>query len=122
MSNTGRTPGWVLREVLTRYGLTERFDVLVFSDEHGACKPLPSIFETLLRGLGAAPAEAVFVGDNAYADVWGAQQAGMRAVLFDPPSRGHAIGPVNDTVGPVQPDATIRSLSELLPLLEEWGA
>jgi putative hydrolase of the HAD superfamily len=120
VSNTGRTPGWVLREVLRKLGLAEKFSALIFSNEHGACKPERSIFERLRASLGAAPERIVFVGDNLYADVWGAQQAGMTAVHFDNPSRGQAIGPPTRAIGPVVPDATVRSLRDLLPLLKEW--
>ncbi|HEU5162823.1 MAG TPA: HAD family hydrolase [Thermoanaerobaculia bacterium] len=120
ISNTGRTPGWVLREVLRKLGLADAFRVLVFSNEHGECKPVRSIFETLRTALGIPAGRIVFVGDNLYADVWGAQQAGMRAVHFDNPARGQAIGPLTREVGPIAPHATIRSLRELPALLEEW--
>lgn len=121
ISNTGRTPGWVLREILRKLGLGEAFRAMVFSNEHGECKPLGSIFETLRSALGAPADRIVFVGDNIYADVWGAQQAGMRAVYFDNPARGQAIGPRTREVGEIEPDATIRSLRELPPLLAGWS-
>lgn len=121
ISNTGRTPGSVLREVLRRLGVADAFTVMVFSNEHGDCKPLPSIFEKLRAGLGVPAEQIVFVGDNLYADVWGAQQAGMRAVHFDPPARGCAIGPPIRDIGPVRPHATIRSLRDLSPILEDWA-
>jgi putative hydrolase of the HAD superfamily len=121
ISNTGRTPGWVLRDVLRKLGLAEAFRAVVFSNEHGECKPVRSIFETLRAALGAPADRIVFVGDNLYADVWGAQQAGMRAVHFDNPARGQAIGPRTREVGTIEPDATIRALRELPHLLEEWS-
>ncbi len=121
ISNTGRTPGWVLREILRRLGLGDAFRAMVFSNEHGECKPLGSIFENLRAALGAPPERIVFIGDNLYADVWGAKQAGMRAVHFDNPKRGQAIGGPTREVGPITPDATIRSLRELPPLLERWS-
>src|SRR6185369_9223118 len=84
ISNTGRTPGYALREILSRQGLAELIDVMVFSNEHGACKPRPSIFEELRQGLGVAYEEMMFVGDNLYVDVHGAQSRGMRGVHFKP--------------------------------------
>lgn len=120
ISNTGRTPGWVLREILRRLGIGGAFRAMVFSNEHGECKPLPSIFENLRAALGVPAERIVFVGDNLYADVWGAKEFGMRAVHFDNPKRGQAIGPMTRQVGPITPDATIRSLRELPPLLERW--
>src|SRR5687767_6785980 len=52
ISNTGRTPGSALREILARAGLARFIDVMVFSNEHGVCKPQTSIFDELRRGLG----------------------------------------------------------------------
>lgn len=120
VSNTGRTPGNVLRSVLDRLGLGGMFDVVVFSNEHGECKPLPSIFRRLREGLGVEASEVVFVGDNLFSDVWGAKQAGMRAIHFDPPTRGTAVGPATRHVGEVVPDARITSLRQLPSILEEW--
>lgn len=121
VSNTGRTPGVILRGVLDRLGLGGVFDVALFSNEHGECKPEPSIFARLHEELGVAAADVVFVGDNLFSDVWGAKQAGMRAVHFDPPFRGTAIGPITRRVENVLPDARITSLRELPLILEEWA-
>jgi phospholysine phosphohistidine inorganic pyrophosphate phosphatase len=44
-------------------------------------KPAPAFFQTALGALDCAPAEAVMIGDDVVADVGGAQQAGMRAIL-----------------------------------------
>jgi len=58
------------------------------------------------------PARCVFVGDRPFDDVHGAQRAGMRAVLVpnsDVPPFAAAV-----------PDAVIRRLAELRPLLEAW--
>lgn len=118
ISNTGRTPGYVLRPILGALGIGELIDVMVFSNEHGACKPRPSIFEELRRGLGVAYEEMVFVGDNLYVDVHGAQSCGMRAVHFDPPTRGTAIAPPVAHGLEIVPDARITSLYELPRVIE----
>ncbi len=71
-------------------------------------KPHPSIFEAALAHVGAAPAQAVMVGDSLTHDIEGARQLGMRAVL------------VARSGQPVEcpPDVpVIRSLRELPPLL-----
>lgn len=117
ISNTGRTPGSVLRAILDALGLAPHIDVMVFSNEHGQCKPQPSIFEELRRGLGVAYEEMMFVGDNVYVDVHGAQRVGMRGVHFDPPTRGTAIAPPFDHGLEIVPDARITRLVELLPLV-----
>ena len=113
ISNTGRTPGSALREVLSRLGLGADLDAMVFSNEHGHCKPVPSIFEELRGALDVAFGEMLFVGDNLYVDVHGAQRCGMRAVHFDPPVRGTAIAPPFEHDLTIVPDAVIRDLREL---------
>lgn len=118
ISNTGRTPGNVLRAILERLGLAESIDVMVFSNEHGECKPQPSIFEELRRGLDVAYEEMMFVGDNLYVDVHGAQRCGMRGVHFEPPVRGTAVAPPVLHELQIVPDAHVRSLAELLPVIE----
>jgi putative hydrolase of the HAD superfamily len=82
ISNTGRTPGIVLRRVLEAYGLLDRFSVISYSDEVGTRKPDPAIFHRTLERAGVSPAEAVHVGDNAVDDVMGARDAGMRGVHY----------------------------------------
>ena len=114
ISNTGRTPGYALRHVLDRLGLASSIDVMVFSNEHGFCKPVTSIFEELRRGLNVAYEEIVFVGDNLYADVHGAQRVGMHGVLFVPAKRGTAVAPPVDHGLEIVPDATIRDLREVV--------
>jgi HAD superfamily hydrolase (TIGR01509 family) len=118
ISNTGRTPGYVLRDVLDALGLGAYIDTMVFSNEHGVCKPQTSIFEELRSGLGVAPEELVFVGDNLYVDVYGAQRCGMRGVHFVPAVRGTAIAPAVDHGLTIEPDATIRHLRELGAVLD----
>ena len=118
ISNTGRTPGYALRSILEGLELASLIDVMVFSNEHGACKPRPSIFEELRQALGVRYDEMVFVGDNLYVDVHGAQQCGMRAIHFDPPERGTAVAPAVDHGLSILPDGRVTSLHEVVSLLD----
>lgn len=118
ISNTGRTPGYVLRRILGELGLARSIDVMVFSNEVGACKPRPAIFEELRRGLGVDYAEMMFVGDNLYVDVHGAQRCGMRAVHFEPPVRGTAVAPPVEHGLEIVADARISRLAELVAVVE----
>jgi putative hydrolase of the HAD superfamily len=113
ISNTGRTPGYALREILDRLGLASSIDVMVFSNEHGVCKPQPSIFASLRDRLDVDYDEMMFVGDNLYVDVHGAQRLGITGVHFDPPTRGTAIAPPFEHGLEIVPHATIRDLREL---------
>jgi putative hydrolase of the HAD superfamily len=117
ISNTGRTPGYALRDVLDNLGLGASIDVMLFSNEHGECKPSASIFEELRRGLDVAYDELMFVGDNLYVDVHGAQRLGMRGVHFVPPVRGTAVAPPFEHGLEIVADATISDLRELLTLV-----
>lgn len=103
ISNTGRTPGIMLRRVLERHGLLRHFAVLSYSDEVGYRKPDPEIFRRTLAGAGSRPAEAAHVGDNPVDDVAGARGVGMRAIHFAPLGRAEAPGA----------DLVLRNLGDL---------
>jgi putative hydrolase of the HAD superfamily len=82
VSNTGRTPGIILRKVLERYDLLRHFSVISYSDEVGYRKPDAEIFHRTLVGLATEPQHAAHVGDNPIADVLGAQGIGMQGIHF----------------------------------------
>jgi putative hydrolase of the HAD superfamily len=103
ISNTGRTPGTVLRRLLAGAGVLDAFHVLSFSDEVGVRKPDPGIFRRTLAEAGCRPEAAVHVGDDPVSDVAGARGVGMRAVHYVPPGR-----PAADAA-----DLVVRDLAEL---------
>jgi putative hydrolase of the HAD superfamily len=103
VSNTMRTPGTVLGQILERAGLTA-FKVMTFSDECRIRKPDPNIFHLTLRQLGVAPEHAVHVGDDPILDVEGAREAGMSVIQVAPDGRANA---------PTKPDGVVRGLHEL---------
>jgi putative hydrolase of the HAD superfamily len=49
ISDTGITPGRVLRQILERNGLMDFFSVTVFSDETGVAKPQALMFQEAAR-------------------------------------------------------------------------
>jgi len=118
ISNTGRTPGVHLRRILDAVGFAGRIDAMVFSNELGHCKPRRAIFESLRSRFGCRFDEMVFVGDNPFADVWGAQQCGITAVHFDPATRGMAVGAATREDFELAPHSRIERLRDLLPLVE----
>lgn len=65
-------------------GLRSYFDWLVAAGEVGVSKPDPAIFHLALKRAGVPADQALYVGDNYWADVIGAERAGLRAVLLDP--------------------------------------
>ena len=82
VSNTGRTPGVILRRVLERHGVLRYFGPIAYSDEIGVRKPEAEIFRAALAGAGVEPAESLHIGDNPDADVVGARASGMRAAHY----------------------------------------
>jgi HAD superfamily hydrolase (TIGR01549 family) len=110
ISDTGLTPGRVLRKILHRDGLLPCFRALTFSDETGATKPLPDQFLRTLTILESLPEEAAHVGDLPETDIAGARAVGMRAVLFLGVSHRHD--------GQLLADATFEEYDELEKLLK----
>ena len=96
VSNTGRTPGRVLRRVLERHGLLAYFRAISYSDEVGVRKPDSGILELTLGRLGVAAVRALHVGDNPHDDVLGAKGCGMSAAHYA--ANGAAPSPDADVV------------------------
>jgi putative hydrolase of the HAD superfamily len=81
--DVGLSPSVVLRSHLEHHGVLDLFDHWSFSDEVGAYKPSPVIFQHALDGLGGVdPAAAAHVGDLRRTDVAGAIAFGMTAVRY----------------------------------------
>jgi putative hydrolase of the HAD superfamily len=81
--DVGFTPSTVLREHLIKQEILPLFDHWSFSDEVGAFKPSPVIFEHALAGLGdPVPARVAHVGDIRRTDIAGALGMGMVAVRY----------------------------------------
>jgi HAD superfamily hydrolase (TIGR01509 family) len=98
---------------LARFDLAGYFDRVLFSAEENKWKPNPAPFVHMLLALALDPATAVFVGDDPANDVYGAQQAGLRAIHYQSTHRFQ-------TPDGVVADAVITSLTELPPLLRQW--
>ncbi|WP_370248716.1 HAD family hydrolase [Nocardioides sp.] len=107
----------VHRGFFARDGVLDLIDGDVYSSEIPHTKPSPLAFRAAMEAVGASdPARCVYVGDRLYDDVWGAQQAGMRAVwvphsVIPDEQRGHTEG---------EPDARIDTLLDLLDVVDGW--
>ena len=114
ISNTGMTPGVTFRTYLEELGILKYFDALTFSDEVRISKPGSGIFLQACSAMGVAVEQVVHVGDSLLNDAFGAQKAGMKAIWIETQ---------NETEPPVdlEPDATVKSLSEV-PEAIEWIA
>ena len=98
-------------KLLDKFGLKGFFDVVLVSGEINKRKPSPEIFERALNALGVDTSRAVFVGDTIGLDVKGAKNVGISPILIE----RRPIERIMD----VKPDEVIRSLRELLVVLEE---
>jgi HAD superfamily hydrolase (TIGR01458 family) len=72
-------------------------------------KPSPALLEAALEGLGAAPSDAVMIGDDVEADVRAAKQLGLEAVLV----RTGKFRPETLAAADPQPDAVLDSVADL---------
>jgi putative hydrolase of the HAD superfamily len=101
---------------LMYYGLWRYFDFALFSSDELAWKPFPPIFERAVQRMKLRPEEVVYVGDNLYFDIYGAQQAGLKAAWIEQPQKW--VPPKLD-VDAIIPDFTVKTLTEFLSVLEE---
>lgn len=69
---------------LDKSGLKPYFDVILCSEEVGKNKPARLVFDRALDLANAKSEESIMIGDSYEADIKGAENAGIRAILFDP--------------------------------------
>lgn len=82
VSDTGFSPGYVLRKLLKHNNLLHYFHSFSFSDETGVSKPHHKAFHTVLSELGIEPTNALHIGDIEDTDIVGAKALGMKAIRF----------------------------------------
>jgi HAD superfamily hydrolase (TIGR01549 family) len=71
-------------DLLDDLGLGTYFEFSLAAGEVDSWKPDAAIFQHAMQRAGSCPDCTIYVGDNYYADVVGAQRAGMLPVLLDP--------------------------------------
>lgn len=82
VSDAIHTPGRGLRQIMEQEGLLRHFSHWVFSDEAGASKPAPAVFEQASTGLGTPLNQIVHIGDRESNDIVGPLNMGMSAILY----------------------------------------
>jgi putative hydrolase of the HAD superfamily len=116
LSNTIWPREWH-RGFFERDGVLDLVDGDVYTSEVPWTKPSPEAFGAAMAAVGATdPGRCVYVGDRLFDDVWGAQQAGLRAVhvphsVIPEAQRGHTEG---------EPDAVVHRLAELPDVVRRW--
>jgi FMN phosphatase YigB (HAD superfamily) len=96
-------------ELLESHGISEFFQFSIAGGEVDAFKPEPEIFIHALKRANLTAQQAVYVGDNYYADVIGSRRAGLRPVLYDPTG-----------LFPEADCAVIKSFDELVPAINDF--
>lgn len=87
--------------------LNKYFKEIIISEQTGFKKPDVRIFRHSMEKAKAEEAECLMIGDGLEVDVIGAQNAGWKAVYFNPQGKPHE----------AMPEAEIRSLDELRNIL-----
>ena len=91
---------------MARSPITQWISRMVISQEAGASKPDPRIFEIALDGV--ASSDALMIGDSAASDVLGANRAGVPVCWFNPKGKTLPDG--------VHADFEARTLEECLEI------
>lgn len=92
---------------LNAVGLSGYFDPIIISGEFGYRKPNERLFTAALTAMKMEPSEVLYVGNDMYRDVYGAQRIGIKTV-FIRSNQG-----TQEKEG-VKPDYIIYNLPELL--------
>ncbi len=107
ISNT-TNPSFMKHYERKRFGLDGFFEFTLYSSDFPFRKPHPSIFELAGAKLALPFGEILYVGDNPWNDVRGAQNVGMRTAWIN---RDREPRPPE-----IRPDYEIHQLTELLEL------
>jgi len=91
---------------LEQLGLMPHLDFAYVAAEVDTWKPDPRIFNRALEITGSLPRRTIYVGDNYFADINGAKNAGIQPILIDP-----------DGIFPYADCSVIQSLGELAEIL-----
>jgi len=89
-------------------GLAPEVDAIVLAEETGTNKPRPGAFHAVLGRLGVDAAEAIFVGDDPWCDMFGARRVGLKTIRVRRGAHAGATGPfANDA------DRTVFRIGEV---------
>lgn len=107
--------------MMDQHGLSHVFSKWIISEEVGADKPDPAMFEAAFNALGLKDADksrVIMVGNNLLRDIIGANRFGITSVYIDTmPRRKFPI-----VCDEMKPDYTIHTPNELWDLCEKLNA
>ena len=108
------TCGRLIRRALAARKLDGFFQAILVSADLGVRKPHPEIFQLAAKAVECQPEECVMVGDDVVADIGGARQAGMRAIL------ARFVGQGQDGTDDKAADATVSQPRQLVEVIGKW--
>lgn len=100
---------------LRAVGLYKYFDAIIISGDYGYRKPDVRLFQKALDALKVPAEHAIFVGNDRYRDIFGAQQLGMKTVWF-------CSSPGTNQAHQAEPDYIIYQFSELPQAIRFFAA
>ena len=101
---------WCLPE-MHAVGIDGYFDAIIVSGDFGYRKPDSRLFTAAMTALETVPENILFVGNDMYRDVYGAQQQGIKTVFFSS-NQG------SKQAEGVEPDYIIYQFSEMKQAVE----
>lgn len=102
---------WAVIEIMRKLGIDGFFGTTVTSAKFGLRKPRAEIYLKAMQDLGSDTGSSVMVGNSLDTDVIGAKRLKTKVLHLEreiPNQR------------PVEPDATVRSLSDILEVINKW--
>jgi len=94
-----------LMSIVAQLGLADYFEHIFASSAVGVPKPGRLIFSKAIEAFGISPDQGLHIGDSLEEDYYGAQRAGLHAVLLDRPRKAY-----NGVT-------RVETLRDLLPLI-----
>lgn len=103
--------------IFERDGVLHLIDGDVYTSEIAWTKPSPKTFAAAAAAVDVSDlARCVYVGDRLFDDIWGAHNAGMRAIHI--PLSTIPADQIGHTEG--EPDAVVHTLSEIHGVVSGW--
>ncbi|MBO4521000.1 MAG: HAD family hydrolase [Alphaproteobacteria bacterium] len=105
---------WAKAE-LNAVGLADYFDPLQVSSDYGYRKPDHRLFKKALKKMEMKPEEVIFIGNDLYRDIYGANKMGIKSIFFKSNQGDH-------TYTAAKPDRTILHFEELEDAVKSLAA
>jgi putative hydrolase of the HAD superfamily len=100
---------------LRAMGILDYFNPIIVSGDYGYRKPDPRLFQKALDALQVRSEQALFIGNDLYHDIFGAQQVGMKAILVSSEQ-------ATTSNQSIVPNYTISRFGELIGAIEHFVA